>query len=120
MHPIPKNKELPLESRLLEIVNKIKSRSKLTNVYSIQFSGVPWWGSLLSWVTAFYAISLTQYRNFTMDADDNWRLVPRTERKQRNWRFYFDSLEIVAGVNFATRRLKFLGNISRKNGYKIL
>jgi len=116
---IPNNENLKLERKLKKFIQLNQKNSTGINIYSIQFTGVPWWGSALSWITACYSLSILQSRLFAMGYDDNWRLVPKKSNIKRNWRFYFDSLPLKQSSYFFTRKVRILGNISPKFGYRI-
>lgn len=75
----------------------LKNQSKKSEYYlnyKIDRCGPPWFGACISWITAMYSLSLINGAKFCMASNDNWRMVPENE-KNRNWNYYFDSLELL-------------------------
>jgi len=97
MRNIPANNQLSIESKLLEFLNRNQGNSVGINIFSIALNQNPFLGSVFSWISACYGLSVLQNRKFFILEGDDWRLVPQPENTVRNWHYYFDSLHSHRG-----------------------
>jgi hypothetical protein len=114
------NEELKIESTIKKEISRLESIYTGTNIFSIQYYGLPWWGSLLSWIIACQNISMVQKRKFRIATYDNWRMVPKSDTKTKNWRYYFSSLSEKSNDSAANILPSKIAQWFPKYGYRLV